>query len=317
MTRVYASLPLSGPGGEVLRGAELAAAGSGIEVVLRDAPRTFDGNGSAAAMANAREAVADAAALAYLGDFFSVHVHATTALLGAAGMLAVAPVATWVELGGPTLVRLMPDDRAGARAIARWLVANAVSDILIVHDHGDEGSEDYGPPVSAMCEQAAADAGIAVRRRPVWDWDEDMADDVAGAQAVLYVGVAGQGAPGLWNALHALDPQLWLLGHEGLAVESFAAGLDSGAAERTRLFAAADAPWGFYGYEAMSLIIDSIAAGGSDRPGVAAAARATRDRGSILGRYSLDADGLTTSEAYGVLRVVDGAFARDRVTRTA
>ena len=45
-----------------------------------------------------------------------------------------------------------------------------------------------------------------MRSRPVWDRDEDMAADLGDAQAVLYVGVAGSGAVGLWDGLHALDP---------------------------------------------------------------------------------------------------------------
>jgi hypothetical protein len=61
----------------------------------------------------------------------------------------------------------------------------------------------------------------------------------------------------------------------------------------------------------MSLVLDSIAAGGDDRAAVTGAARATKDRDSILGRYSIDADGHTTTTAYGRLAVVDGALVWD------
>jgi hypothetical protein len=37
----------------------------------------------------------------------------------------------------------------------------------------------------------------------------------------------------------------------------------------------------------------------------------TRDRDSVLGRYAIDAEGHTTSTAYGRLAVVDGALAWD------
>jgi branched-chain amino acid transport system substrate-binding protein len=70
--------------------------------------------------------------------------------------------------------------------------------------------------------------------------------------------------------------------------------------------------FGFYGFEAMALILDAIASAGADRSAVAAIAWATRDRDSILGRYSLDSDGLTTSTAYGRLAVVDGELVWDR-----
>jgi hypothetical protein len=94
--------------------------------------------------------------------------------------------------------------------------------------------------------------------------------------------------------------------------------LDSGrelapaVAERTRFFVAQRAPLGFYGYEAMSLILDAIAAAGADRAAVARVARSTNDRDSVIGRYSIDADGHTTSTAYGRLAVIGGELAWDR-----
>ena len=91
--RVYASLPLRGPQGrlgrELLRGAELALerAGPVAELVVLD---SFDGR----ATANAERAATDEAALAYLGDAASPDVLRSAPVLGAAGMLAVAPAAT-------------------------------------------------------------------------------------------------------------------------------------------------------------------------------------------------------------------------------
>jgi ABC-type branched-subunit amino acid transport system substrate-binding protein len=306
MGRVYVSLPLSGPQGaagrDVLRGAELARAG-GPEVVVLDG---FGEDREAIAHANARRAAADDEALAYLGDFHSSQVQVTAPILGAAGLLQVAPVATYAGLRGDTLVRLMPHDGVGAQAIAGWLDARGVGGLLVVHDH-DAG---YGEPVGAMCVAAARERGLAVRSRPVWDHDEAPAADLGGAEAVLYVGVAGSGAIGLWNELHAARPELWLLGSEGVALDWFARGLEPAVARRTRLFVANRAPLAFYGFEAMALIRDAIAAGG-DRAGIAAAARATRDRDAIIGRYSIDADGHTTSTAYGRLAVVGGELVWD------
>lgn len=84
------------------------------------------------------------------------------------------------------------------------------------------------------------------------------------------------------------------------------------AAERIRFFIAQRAPFGFYGYEAMALILDSVARGGVDRTAIVRAARTTRDRDSILGRYSIDAHGHTTTTAYGRLAVVGGQLVWDR-----
>ena len=76
----------------------------------------------------------------------------------------------------------------------------------------------------------------------MWDWDEREADDLGGAGAVLYVGVAGRGAAGLFDNLHAADPRLWLLGTDGVATPWLAAELGPETAERTRFFVAARAP---------------------------------------------------------------------------
>src|SRR3954463_5533749 len=152
---------MSGPQGsagrELLRGAELALERSAAapELVVLD----WFGD---RAVANAGRAAADPEALAYLGDFHSADVLETAPLLGDAGLLAVAPVATFVGLGGPTLVRLSPHDGVGARAIAAWLGEHGIGELLVAYDHDEE----YGIPVASMCVEAARDRGLAVRARP-------------------------------------------------------------------------------------------------------------------------------------------------------
>jgi hypothetical protein len=61
------------------------------------------------------------------------------------------------------------------------------------------------------------------------------------------------------------------------------------------------------------VIVDDQQLGRTDlhEPGGRRAVCATKDRDSILGRYSIDEDGHTTTKAYGRLAVVDGALAWD------
>ena len=310
--RVVAGLPLTGPaapfGRDVLRGAELALEHAGDADVELEALDSYDEHDrDERAALNAERAVADPTVLAYLGDFHSSQVFGAAPALAAGGLLAVAPVATYVGLRGDTLVRIMPHDGVGARAIARWLVDAGVAEVLVVHDH-DDG---YGTPVGTMCAHAASEAGVTARQRPVWDHDEAWQDDLGDAGALLYVGVAGSGAAEMWCDLHAARPDMWLLGSEGVAEGRLAREMPPEAAQRTRFFVANRAPLALYGMEAMALILDAIAAGDGGRAAIVAAARGTRDRDSPIGRYSIDAEGHTTSTAYGRLAVVDGRLAWD------
>lgn len=53
----------------------------------------------------------------------------------------------------------------------------------------------------------------------------------------------------------------------------------------------------------MALILEAKAANVDGRKGVVDAACRARDRDSIIGRYSIDSDGHTTSTAYGRLAI--------------
>jgi branched-chain amino acid transport system substrate-binding protein len=70
-------------------------------------------------------------------------------------------------------------------------------------------------------------------------------------------------------------------------------------------FGAEPDPYAIHGYEGMALILDSIdrASNPADRRAVIEAFFATTDRASLLGRYSIDAFGDTTSATYGSYRV--------------
>jgi branched-chain amino acid transport system substrate-binding protein len=79
--------------------------------------------------------------------------------------------------------------------------------------------------------------------------------------------------------------------------------------EYSRAFGAEGGPYALYGYEAMKLVLDAIrsaGARGNDRQTVIDRVFATKRRNSVLGRYSVEADGESTLSSYGVDRVSDG-----------
>jgi len=154
----------------------------------------------------------------------------------------------------------------------------------------------------------------------------------SGAEAVFFAGHGTSAAASLWRQLHAADPSLMLVGSTATADGAFASqlGSDAGtpyllspviasgsypaAAQRVfsayrRAFGEAANGYALYGYEAMSLMLGAIRAAGArgnDRSVVTAHLLATRDRASVLGRYSIEPDGETTLARYGLDRVVDG-----------
>ena len=308
VARVYVSLPLSGPaaqhGREMLRGARLAAERADIELAVAD---TGGRAGVKLAVAQAKDAAADPTAVAYLGDFSSRQVMATGPILERAGMLQVAPIASLERLKSDTLIRLVPGGHVGGATIGDWLLEVGAGELLVVHDYGD----DYAEPLAADIAAGARERGVEVRIRRVWDWDERPEDDLPGALALLYVGVAGAGADQMFAGLHALNPELWLLGTEGIAEPWLVEALPEAVAKRMRFFLPHRAPLALYGFEAMALILDAFAVAGHDRASVAAASRQPRTRDGAIGRYAIEPDGQVTGISYGRLVVVDGRLLWD------
>lgn len=305
---MYVSLPLSGPvaqhGRDLLRGAQLAAERADIELVSADIGGAA---GVKLAVAHAKAAAADPAAVGYLGDFSSRQAMATAPILQRAGILQVAPIASLERLRSDTLIRLVAGGHAGGATIGDWLQEVNAQHLLVVHDYGD----DYAEPLAADMAAGARERGVNVRVRPVWDWNEQSEADVLGVQAVLYVGVAGSGADQMLVGLHAFNPELWLLGTEGIAEPWLVDALPEAVAQQTRFFVPHRGPLALYGFEAMALILDAIADAGHDRAGVVVASRKPRLRDSAIGPYAIEPDGQVTGASYGRLVVVGGGLLWD------
>ena len=209
-------------------------------------------------------------------------------LLGEARLLQVAPVATFVGLGGPTLVRLTPHDGVGAVAIARWLVASGVGEVLVVHDH-DPG---YGVPVGTMCAEAALERGVSVSSRPVWD---EGAWGPATCAAPRRCSTWASQGRGRWRCgTTSTGPTAALAAGRGgrrrAVAGARATALGRGADALLRRPACLVRPVRVRGH-----VPDPRLDRGGNRAAAVEAARGTRDRDSVIGRYSIDHEGHTTS----------------------
>jgi nucleotide-binding universal stress UspA family protein len=136
----------------------------------------------------------------------------------------------------------------------------------------------------------------------------------------------------LLAGLHAVAPDALLFGMEGLLSDELAASLPAEVAGRLRVTAgpahAEQLPaagravterlrerlghqpdaHAVYAHEAASLVLGAHARVGEDRAALVAELRATCDRDSVVGFYSIDRHGATTLATGGRLRVEDGRF---------
>ncbi len=157
-------------------------------------------------------------------------------------------------------------------------------------------------------------------------------------QAVFLSGDSGAGSAGLWQQLHAADPQLLLLGTSSMASESFASAIGT-AGSRTYLTTpcfpprstrprgsgcsaptapasgSEGGPWALYGFVAMRTVLESVRSAGSkgnDRAAVTERFFATRAPHSAIGPFAIQANGETTSTVYAVDRVSAGRLVFQR-----
>ncbi len=244
----------------------------------------------------------------------------------------------------PTKVRtyahLVPDDNVQAVVQVRLQRSLGCSKTYVV----DDGEVD-GLDMAVSFSDAARRAGLQVvgvqAFQPHATDYTSFASSVAatGADCILISALTESGAVLVTSQLAAALPHARIFGAAGVAESTYTdpelggiplaldrrvlitvATLDPRAyppagrsffVRYARLYGAPQ-PYSIFGYEAMSLMLDAISrsTGGGTRAalrsGVVAAIFATRERHSVLGTYTIDADGDTSLRRYGVWRVIDG-----------
>jgi branched-chain amino acid transport system substrate-binding protein len=294
---VYVSLPLTGPRGadgrDAADGARMALeqaqgkAGS-IEVraqFLDDAKgRPWD---PVTVGANARRAVQDSSAAAYVGELDSEPTRASVPITNDAGLAQVSPGAGAVDLTRPAAGYPDSPDRyqpSGSPSFARTVPA----DDLVADAAADAASElkaksavaksDGSPFENLMAEEfssAASERGIQVGSGRGAETAYDP-----GTQQLLFTGGDRQ----TLQVSAELDPSL-------LPGKQFSSQFE-------HRFHRAPGPYAAYGYEAMDLVFQGIAGAGTDassfRDNVRNGVIGARRDQTTLGPYSITSDGDTT-----------------------
>jgi branched-chain amino acid transport system substrate-binding protein len=240
--------------------------------------------------------------------------------------------------GQRNFARLMPADPVQAAALVATLRKLHVHHVYVVEDQ-----DPFGMPLAQITASDAEAAGIKVSGMDSLDLAaateatefSGELDKVrsSGAQAVFFSGGTGVGAVALWRQLYASNRHLVLLGSNTMINDKFIAAIGAAAASTymttpalpTRLypptaarvlaaykraFSETPSAYSLYGYETMSAVLAAIRRAGTqgnDRETVIKQFFQTRDRDSVLGRYSIKPSGDSTLTTYGVDRIVGGA----------
>lgn len=365
---IYSSMPLRGADGshgrEVVNGQKLALAeAGGIVNDFRVKYVSLDSSDGAnapwtpgAVAANARHAVQDRSTIAYIGDFSSGASAVSAPITNAAGILQVSPASTYGGLtradggdkgepekyspsGKLTFARVIPNDIVQATALVSLLKLRDVRTVFVAHDRSV-----YGQVLAREVAQQARRDGLEVvpaGSAEVIDLRTDHASVVEEVQrsragAFLLATSTSEGAAGLWQALHAADPGLQLVGSSVLATPAFAQAI--GEAARTTLLTSPILPvsrypaaardfarryrarfgrapansYALFGYESVKAVLAAISAArdeGNERATVIDRFFALPQRRSVLGSYEIDPYGDTSLSQFGAYAVRDGRLA--------
>jgi branched-chain amino acid transport system substrate-binding protein len=303
--KVYVSLPLTGPHGpegrDAADGARLAleqAQGKAGSIQVR-ATYLDDAKGKVwdpvAVGANARQAVQDSSAAAYIGELDSEPTRASVPITNDAGLVQVSPGAGGVDLtqpatgypdspdryrpsGTPNFARTVPADTVVADAAANWVSELGATAALA----GSDGSA-FANLAAAEFRAAAGEHGIQI------------GPTVHGRKVALYSAVDEDFTFGgqTYAVSAELDPSR-LPGRDFVA-------------HFQHRFHRAPGPYAAYGYEAIGLVLQAIDGAGTDassfrdnvRNGVFGAQR----DGTVLGSYSITTEGDTTECAIQRYRI--------------
>jgi branched-chain amino acid transport system substrate-binding protein len=239
-----------------------------------------------------------------------------------------------------SFARLVPPDAVQAQALLALMQDVRVRRVFVV----DDGTQ-YGHGLALSLVRGARARGIAVVEAK--DVDPERVDPRALAaevaeerpDAFLYSGSFAARTPAVFRAVAVALPRARLFGPGALAADAFARHLGPAAARTLltapwlelgaypraarevarryrRRWGSPPPPQALYGYEAMSAVLAAIRAAGedgNDRDEVVDALLRTRNRASILGRYSIDGNGDVSIRVYGAYRVRGGRLEFVRV----
>ncbi len=277
---------------------------------------------------NARSAIIDKTAIAYLGEIAPGTSDQTVGITNALDVLQVSPTDTALELGqstpavtdapktyfqswsryGRTFARVVPSSADEAQALVAEMRAQSVKSVFVA----DDGS-DYGRALADAVHTDASAAGLTI------------ASSESAAAADFYGATNPANAAKFFNHVVSAKPGARLFGSSSLNSRAFTAALsptvrnltvsipgfmpNSLSTQAQRFVSAFRAAYGhepnteaIFGYEAMSALLEVIQLEGKDanqRSAIVKGFLNLKVKASVLGPYSIDnGSGNTSLDAF-------------------
>jgi branched-chain amino acid transport system substrate-binding protein len=247
--------------------------------------------------------------------------------------------------GQRTFARIVPKDTIQGAALATLMKEDGCTNVQLLND-----KEVYGAGLARNIEGSAKAQGLKIISNE--DTDKNAANyrslaaaaKTAGADCMVFSGITANNAVQVFKDFAAALPGAKLYGPDGVADSGFAGkdeGIPDEVAERTKVTIATLSPdqyppdgqkffedyttkygetnpdpYAIYGYETMSLALDAIERSQTgEKADIIKALFATKDRQSVLGTYSIDANGDTTLTDYGIYAIKDGELVFDKTIK--
>ena len=201
---------------------------------------------------NARKAVRDLNAIAYIGERDSAATALSLPLTNEGHILQVSPSSTYDGLtrasrrqgepdrfypsGERTFARVVPADHVQASALVGYMKASGVGRLAMLADR-----EIYGGGIADAVEKAAERQGIEVLSRGRIDAGRgDLTGAARGiaetnADAFLFAGTTDSGAARIFSAVGAAAPSMLLFGPAAVADQAFLDGLPDAVQRQVRV----------------------------------------------------------------------------------
>ena len=233
----------------------------------------------------------------------------------------------------------MPKDTIQGAALATVMAEDGCTNAAILND-----KEVYGAGLAENIEASAKEQGVDVATNEGIDPKAPNFRSQASSlksknvDCFVFAGVTPNGAVQLFKDVSAAVPDAKLYGPDGVSNPEFfvtgEGGIPADVADKVKVTVATLSPdqyppdgqrffdeykqkydvssvdpYAIYGYEAMTLVLDTCQRLGpdcSDRQAMIDALFETKGRESVLGTYDIDENGDTTITDYGVYRVEDG-----------